>query len=258
MKLANAALPVTEGSLGMVDFVSRCKALKISLLSRACNTENVQLWQVHLFSFFKVPFSLALKTNLSETGLTHLLRKPLPLFWQDAIKCWISVHLAKSTTHATNDQFKEFVCRPVLFNGALGSFLYNRKRYSLNLAFYLANHQVISVKDLCLKDVEQFPLEGFLSRNQVLALKASIPGQWKAISAQNPNLDLNTIGHNLIHGKLSHRQIYQYIIKRVPGFQEIISRWEKDGFQIDWTQLTKQVKWLLNGTLKCFFILFNL
>ena len=55
--------------LGVIDIVSRQKALKINLIQRACNTTQTALWQAHLFSLFNIPFDVLLRANIPKKNL---------------------------------------------------------------------------------------------------------------------------------------------------------------------------------------------
>ena len=249
---------MSEGGLGMVDIMSRNMALKVSLISSACNVEHLQFWQVHLFSFFSIPFQVVINANLSTLALKFLLRKPLPLFWQSVFENWIKFHFVKNSSPASTEQLEEFICRPVAFNAAFGTNITsNNKRYSESLKLFFADHKVITVKDLCLKNEEEFPDKGYISRLQVKHIKSSIPLHWKTFAVQNPHTDKHTIGHLISVCRLSQKQIYLLILKQNPCFQEVIQRWNNEGFNVDWPKLTKSVKCILNGSIKCFFLLFN-
>ena len=147
MKLNNSALPAYQGGFGMIDIVSHYTALKIHILERALNVEEVEFWQLYLFSFFSVPFDVVVKCNLSSRAITNLTVRPLPRFWKEIFQIWSKFHLVNSTTSGSQEQFLEFLARPAYFNSAYGSPL-GRNCWSLQTMEYFEDHGWFSGKDI--------------------------------------------------------------------------------------------------------------
>ena len=165
MKFSKAVMPVYSGGLGMIDVTHRYHAIKVNLKQRALYTLDPQFWQLHLFSFFSIPFDLLIRCNLSQVGFSHFVNKPLPKFWKETFDIWIKFHYAHQGTKGNEEQILEFLSRPIVYIGVFG---YNLavKRYTLEINDWYNNQHWFSVIDALSATANDIPCKGFVSKNQ--------------------------------------------------------------------------------------------
>ena len=257
MKLENAALPQTQGGLGMIDVVSRVKALKINLIQRACNTIYLTLWQAHLFSKFNIPFDLLIRANIPKQTLHLFLVSPLPSFWLDTLNIWFDFHYEDCKSTLSDSELEEVINRPVFLNNAFGSPIPRKKRYTEELEEFYIQIGWFSVWDIFYRGIDHIPQAGYISRHLAVQIMKSVPRDWKQYARHNPKTDVFTIGQKIIDQKFALRDIYLLILNRMGSFQSTIAKWNQDGIDFEWTVLANNVQHLINGSLKNFFILFN-
>ena len=238
MKLVNAVMPVKKGGLGMIDVIHRYYAIKIQLLERALNTENVEFWQAHLYSLFSIPIDTLVASNIPPKSIKKFTVRPLPGFWQEVFDIWTKCHFVSNNTKASQEEIREFLSRPIAYNGAFGTNLLS-KRYTPELKDYLDAHRWFSISDALTLTSNVFPPKGYISRTVASNVIKSIPLHWK--QAHNDQKEY-TIAQKIIDQKLSQGEIYQCLIQKHVDLKSICVKWESDGIQVDWETLTPKVK----------------
>ena len=259
MKLSNAAAPPSEGGLGVIDFEKRLKALKVNMISLACNSDHVEFWQQHLFNKFIVPFDVVIKSNINFAGIKRLLKpgEVLHEFWNDCLRCWSEFYYFPSNRFMQDDnECQEVLNRPIAFNTTITSSIPLDKRYSLEVLELFMDKGWFTVADMITKGAEGVCAKGILTQQKAVKLVSQIPPGWAGFIHNHDPL-FYTFAQRVLDQKVALKQFYSRML--FPDFGETQRKWhEKDSIVCaHWESLASKVKLFKNVTLRNFFILFN-
>ena len=261
MKLNNAAAPIKEGALGIIDVSNRLKALKINIVALACKTHHVEFWQQHLFDKFVIPFDKVISCNINYQGILSLVKcgENLHQIWLDALKCWSDLYYINSSTFLDSDDYhQEVLNRPLAYNIPIMSKLYvkNKKKYHPDILNEMENFGWFTVADVLKKPAQGFSIKGILTAKLTGRLKSYVPPGWAGFLPSHDPL-YYTFAQKVLDGKIVLRQFYQKLL--TPDFSVYQRKWlEKDNVKCCyWEKLSARVSLLVNVNVKNFFIMFN-
>ena len=262
MKLINAAMHPTMGGIGMIDIKSRLVMQKLLFIQAALDTQHLQFWQDHLFSFFIIPFDRLILSNLTYKHLVKFIcaNKILPLFLSQSLKFWCDFHYKPASAVIQSDKdVLEIISRTAYFNSALATNVSLNKRMSPLAEDFFISKGWFTVADFINCNLELLSFKGrntFLTYNAALKVQNSIPLTWKQKVDGDPFFI--TIAQSFIDQKWSAKKLYASLIKS--DFTDRLQSWSKEGLTLSLDEFkanARKCTLITNINVKSFFVKFN-
>ena len=259
IKFSCAVAHPQQGGIGLINVDLRLKTQRLLILQAALNTIDIQFWQDHLYSLFRIPFDRLILSNLSFNHMKRFLcdNKSLHPFWQDILQIWCAFHYKnfKASVESESD-IMEIVSRPAVYNSAVLSYLTLDKRLSSKMEDFYIDQGWFTLADFIQSDLRSLPKKGLVTQLNAIKMQKSIPKSWKTPIEEDPYFC--NLAQSFVDQKWNSQKLYSSMLK--PDFSSRLVSWSKEGLTISkegFDRLALKCTLIKNINLRSFFIKFN-